>query len=76
MKTRLILIIKMKAIKISKTISNSKKINRIINLNVITTIQQRAIIINLIIFMIIQNCLKSQRTKSMTENLIILFAKS
>ena len=46
------------------------------NSNVIMTTRQRAMMINLIIFATIRNRLKSQRTKLMTENLIVLFAKS
>ena len=76
MKTRLMLIIKMKITKILKIISNSKKTNQIINSSVITTTRQRAMMINLMTFMTIRDRLKNQRTKSMIRNLIVLFAKS
>ena len=76
MKTRLMLMIKIKIIKISEIISNLKKINKIINLIIIMTTQQYAMIKSLIIFVIIQNCSKNQRTKLITENLTVLFAKS
>ena len=57
-------------------ITNLTKVNQKINSIETQTQNQRVLIINLMIFATIRNRLRSQRTRSKIENLIVLSAKS